>query len=285
MHAHTHGLYVIIVYTLFVCVFVCLCVYVIMLCVCVCVYMCVHLSLTVCVCVCKIKFLMHSCLFQRADHVFILCWGYTSLCGMEQTRKTKHASCLACRASHNWPSSLTTSITTWVSHHPPWPLLLQRESHISHNTLSYLTSSITTWVSHFTQLTVIPDHLYYNVNLTFHTTHRHTWPLLLQRSLTFHTTRCHTLPLLLQCESHISHNWWVSHSHNSLSILTTSITTWVSHFTQREFLVSCESHISHNWPSHWPLWLQHESRITVIPDLFYCNMSGSLHAACRSANF
>ena len=183
------------------------------------------------------------------------------------------------------PSSLTTSITTWVSHHPPWPLLLQRESHISHNTLSYLTSSITTWVSHFTQLTVIPDHLYYNVNLTFHTTHRHTWPLLLQRSLTFHTTHCHTLPLLLQCESHISHNWWVSHSHNSLSILTTSITTWVSHFTQREFLVSCESHISHNWPSHWPLWLQHESRITVIPDLFYCNMSGSLHAACRSANF
>ena len=142
--------------------------------------------------------------------------------------------------------SLTTSVTTWVSHYHPWPLLLQRESH-----------------------TIIPDHFCYNVSLTFHITDCHTWPLLLQceshishntsltftqftiipdcfcynvsqpftqldvihvrfcynMSLTFHTTdesrihttRCHTWPLLLQREFHISHN--------SLSYLTTSVTS------------------------------------------------------------
>ena len=153
--------------------------------------------------------------------VHFVCWGYTSLCGMEQTRKTKHAWCLACRVSHNWPSSLTTSITTWVSHYHPWPLLLQRESH-----------------------TIIPDHFCYHVSLTFHITDCHTWPLLLQ-------CESHTI-----IPDHFCYNVSLT-----LSSLTTSITTWVSHYHPWPLLLSCESHISHNWLSHLTasitMWVSH----------------------------
>ena len=76
-----------------VCVCVCVYVYVCVryVCVCVCVYVCVFAFIYACVFVLNQYIDAYMLVSVRVDHVFVLFSGYMSLCGMEQTLKTKHA--------------------------------------------------------------------------------------------------------------------------------------------------------------------------------------------------